>query len=156
MTLIEKLLVTRLGVVSARDVADALTHTKPLPGSTVVQVVGYLGWRLRGWTGSATATASFVLPSAISMGLLAYGYAAASDFPGFESVRRGIVAVVTALLLGTMARLARQALSGHVARAVALCAFVVGVAFPRSSPWVVATAGLIGFLVVRDTGRGPR
>jgi chromate transporter len=149
LALIETSLVGRVAVLTGGDITDALTHTKLLPGSTVVQVVAYLGWRLRGWPGSAVATTAFVLPSALGMVALGYGYVHADVLPGFAAVRRGVVAVVIALLLGTMARLAAT-LKTPSARLLALGAFAVVVALPGASPWVVVSAGLLGLLIYRD------
>ena len=56
LALIQREFVERRRVLTAADVTEALTYTKLLPGSTVVQVVSYLGFRLHGWTGSALAT----------------------------------------------------------------------------------------------------
>src|SRR5688572_19049871 len=51
VALIERELVDRHNALTRDDIAAALTHTKLLPGSTVVQIVAYLGWRLGGWAG---------------------------------------------------------------------------------------------------------
>lgn len=153
LALIERSLVTRLGVLTPADLTAALTHTKLLPGSTVVQVVAYLAWRLRGWPGSAVATAAFVLPSALAMGALGYGYAYADALPGFAAIRRGVVAVVIAFLLGTMVRLATSNLKGPLARLLAVVAFAVVVALPSASPWAVVGAGLLGLMVYRERAR---
>jgi len=150
LALIERSLVTRLGVLTPADLTAALTHTKLLPGSTVVQVVAYLAWRLHGWPGSAVATAAFVLPSALAMVALGVGYAYADTIPGFAAIRRGVLAVVIALLLGTMARLAKSNLKGPLARLLAGVAFAVVVALPSASPWVVVGAGLLGLIVYRE------
>jgi uncharacterized membrane protein len=48
-------LVDRRGWLAPSDLKDALAFTQPLPGSTVVQVVAFLGWRLRGRAGGAPA-----------------------------------------------------------------------------------------------------
>src|SRR3989442_1457970 len=88
LALIERELVDRRRVITRDDIAAALTHTKVLPGSTVVQVVAYLGWRLRGWPGSATATIAFILPSALLMLALAYGYAEVAATPWLVAARR--------------------------------------------------------------------
>jgi chromate transporter len=42
LALIERELVGRQKIASKQDVTDALTYTKLLPGSTVVQVVAFL------------------------------------------------------------------------------------------------------------------
>src|SRR3990167_7046477 len=74
LSLIERYLVADRGVLTARDVAESLTYTKLLPGSTGVQVVGYLGYRLRGWAGAALATSAFLLPAFLLMLVLSIAY----------------------------------------------------------------------------------
>lgn len=44
LALIESQIVERRRVISREELTEALTYTKLLPGSTVVQVVAYLGW----------------------------------------------------------------------------------------------------------------
>ena len=56
LALVERELVTKRQWLTAADVTEALTYTKLLPGSTVVQLVAYLGYTLGGWSGSAVAT----------------------------------------------------------------------------------------------------
>jgi chromate transporter len=150
VALIERELVGRHQALTRDDIAAALTHTKLLPGSTVVQVVAYLGWRLGGWPGSAIAAFGFILPSALLMLALAYGYAEVAATPGAVAARRGVLAVVIALLLATMFRLTAQVVRTPVARALAVGAFVIVALVPNASPWVVVSAGLIGLVVHRD------
>src|SRR5438132_8663705 len=107
LALIERELVERQKVLARAQITDALTYTKVLPGSTVVQVIAYLGWRVAGWTGSAIATTAFLLPSAVVMLLLTAGYAHIAAAPAMVSIRRGVLAVVVALLLVSMERLGR-------------------------------------------------
>ena len=63
LTLLRRELVERRGWLRPSDVTEALAYTKPLPGSTVVQVVTFLGWRLGNWPGAIVATVAFVLPA---------------------------------------------------------------------------------------------
>jgi len=62
LALLDRELVVRRGWLSATDVRDALTYTKPLPGSTVVQAVTFLGWRVAGLRGALVATAGSSCP----------------------------------------------------------------------------------------------
>lgn len=153
LALIERELVVRHGTASRADIAEALTHTKLLPGSTVVQIVAYLGWRLGGWPGSAAATVAFLLPSAVLMCVLAYGYAHVASLSAIASIRRGVLAVVIALLLGTMFRLSAQIVTTPSARAIAVGAFVAAGTLPIASPWVLVIAGLIGLMTYRERPR---
>jgi chromate transporter len=149
LALIEHEFVERHAVISRAAVTDALTHTKLLPGSTVVQVVAYLGWRLAGWRGSAVATIAFLLPSVLLMVALAYGYLQVATLPAIVSIRRGVVAVVSALLLVTMSRLARQTVTTPLARALAIGGFFVVILLPSGSPIVVVAAGFLGIASAR-------
>jgi chromate transporter len=150
LALIERELVDRRSALSRDDIAAALTHTKLLPGSTVVQVVAYLGWRLGGWPGAAIATLCFILPSALLMLGLAYGYAEVAATPGLVAARRGVLAVVIALLLATMWRLTAEVVRTPLARALALGAFTTVALLPGASPWVVLSAGIVGLVAYRD------
>ena len=49
LALVERELVDKRRWLTPADLTEALTYTKLLPGSTVVQVVAYLGYKLRGW-----------------------------------------------------------------------------------------------------------
>lgn len=144
LALIERELVGRRGWMSAEALTEALTYTKLLPGSTVVQVVAYLGWRLGGWTGSAAATAAFLLPSATLMVALSYGYTQLACLPAVASGGRGMLAVVVGLLLVALYRLGQPVLRTPLGIVVAVAAFVIVASFQVHAAWVVLGAGVVG------------
>ena len=150
LALIDHDLVQRQQVATKDEITDALTYTKLLPGSTVVQVVAYLGWKLAGWRGSVAATVAFLLPSFVLMLGLAWGYAHLAGVPAATAIRRGVLAGVAALLLLTMSRLAKPALTGPLPRALALGGFAVVAFWQVSAVWVVVAAGLIGIVAGRS------
>ena len=150
LALVERELVERRSAVRRGDIAAALTHTTLLPGSTVVQVVAYLGWQLGGWSGSAIATGCFILPSSLLMLALAYGYAEVAATPGAVAARRGVLAVVIALLLATVFRLTAQVVRTPITRVLALGAFASVALVPAASPFIVVAAGIIGLMAYRD------
>jgi chromate transporter len=150
LALIEREIVARRGGLSKQDVTDALTYTKLLPGSTVVQVVAYIGWRLRGWWGSAIATGAFLLPSAVLMVLLAAGYAGIIDSPAMLGVRQGVLAVVVAMLLMTMERLARPLIAGWLPVAIGIASFLLVLILNISAVWAVVASGAVGVLTDRS------
>ena len=63
LSIIQREAVEKRDWLAPADLADALAFTKPLPGSTVVQVVAFLGWRLRRWPGVLVGTLAFLAPS---------------------------------------------------------------------------------------------
>lgn len=146
LAIIERELVERRQVLSAADVTESLTYTKLLPGSTVVQVVAYLGYKLGGWTGSAIATIAFVLPAAIAMIALAAVYVAATALPNIEPTMNGLTAAVVGILLATTYRLGKSNFRDPVMLAITLVAFGIGVFLDINAALIVVGAGLIGIL----------
>lgn len=145
LALIERELVDRRGVLTKEELTEALTFTKLLPGSTVVQVVSYLGYRLGGWTGSALATAAFVLPSAVGMTLLAVLYVAVNELPGVTGVLKGLAAAVVGLLVATTFRLGQANVKELLTLVIAGAAFAVAF-FGVNAAVIVVVAGLLGVL----------
>src|SRR3989449_3167795 len=107
LALVERELVAKRQWLTTADVTEALTYTKLLPGSTVVQVVAYLGYKLGGWSGSAVATAAFVIPSALMMLALGAAYVSVTAVPAMRPAINGLTAAVVGLLLATAYRLGR-------------------------------------------------
>jgi chromate transporter len=128
---------------------EALTYTKLLPGSTVVQVVAYLGWRRGGWPGSAAATIAFLVPSAAMMIALAYGFSGLGATAGVGPILRGLLAAVVGLLIVATHRLARSNVRTPLACALAVAALLAGLTLRPNPAWIVLAAGLVGLLARR-------
>ena len=142
LALFELELVDRRRWVFTTDIRDALAFTKPLPGSTVVQVVAFLGWRLAGWSGALLAVAAFIAPATVIM-IVAAGVAIRlPERPWVKGAIGGVSVAVIGLLASAMWKLARtEARSGILLTVLAL-AFVAG--FFVNAALVVAAAGLVG------------
>ena len=146
VALLERELSGRHGLTSHERIADALTYTKLLPGSTAVQVVAYLGWVLGGWRGAIVSTAAFLFPSVLLMVAFAYAYSMLPDLPWIIAGRRGVIAAVVGLLLLAMFRLATSSLRATSAMLVAVIAFAVGAWSQAHTALIVVAAGAIGVL----------
>jgi chromate transporter len=144
LALIEREFVVKRGLLTLDDLTEALTYTKLLPGSTVVQVVSYLGYRLGSWPGAALATAAFVLPSAGAMLLLGWLYAAAAALPDLAPTIAGLVASVVGILLATTYRLGKSNIKEPLTLGIAVVAFLVGAFLDLSAAFIVVAAGLVG------------
>src|SRR6266571_2553491 len=147
LALIERELVQTRKLLTADDLTEALTYTKLLPGSTVVQVVSYLGYKLGGWPGSALATAAFVLPSVLAMLVLAALYMAATALPALGPAVNGLKAAVVGVLLATTYRLGRANIKEPVALGMAVAACGVGVWLGVNAALIVVAAGVLGILL---------
>lgn len=147
LVLIERDLVDRRRLLDAEQITEALTYTKLLPGSTVVQVVSYLGWKLGGWRGSAAATTAFVLPAFVMMLLLSVAYARVKDVPMARAAIDGVNAAVTGLLAVATYKLGASAVKTWVGFVIGATALSVVVFFRAPIVIVVVAAGLLGIWI---------
>ena len=146
LVMIERELVDRRRVLTHQDLTDALTYTKTLPGSTVVQIVAYLAYRLGGWPGSAVATIVYLVPSTLAMMALAAGYIAVSGLPLVRPAADGLTAAAVGLLVATAWRLSKRSITRRQPLSLVLAAgaVIAGGVVHLSAALVVVVAGLIG------------
>lgn len=152
LALIERDLVGGRRLLTREDVAEALTYTKLLPGSTGPQVVAYLGYKLAGWPGSALAIAGFILPSAVVMVMLAAAYEAATALPAIGPAVNGLTAAVIGVLLATTYRLGKANVKEPLTLAIVFIAFGAGAFLSANAALVVVAAGLVGIVLVSTPG----
>lgn len=152
LSILERELVVRRAWVREQDLRDALTYTKPLPGSTVVQVVTFLGWRVRGVLGALLATVAFVLPAAVLMGGAAAVSASLPDTPAVRGGLLALQAVVVGLLAATTVRLLRSEAASPWLLLIA--ALALGAGLVVNAAVVVGIAGALGVTVAAVRRRG--
>lgn len=142
LALLDRRMGRQLGWVTDADIAAALAYTKPLPGSTVVQVVTFLGHRLRGWPGAVLASVAFVAPSFVLMAGAAAGVATLPSGPLLEGALTGIHAAVVGLLAAAMWQLARSQARGRALGLALAGGFAAGLVV--NAALVVVGAGALG------------
>ena len=144
LALIERELVSRRQWLTAADMTEALTYTKLLPGSTGLQVVAYVGYKLGGWPGSAVATAAFLFPAALMTLVLAIAYVTVTTLPALQFAINGLTAAIIGLLLATTYRLGKANIADRVTLGIALASVVAGAILGVSAAVTVVAAGLLG------------
>jgi chromate transporter len=141
-------LVDKRPILTAADVAEAVAATKLLPGSSLVQVTSFLGYRIAGWRGSAVATVACLLPPATAMLGLAVFSESLPSHPALGSAAQGLTAAVVGLLLATMCRFGRATIDGPRALGVGVGAFGLASLVRLPAAILVVTAGLIGIVLL--------
>jgi len=147
LILLQRDLVERRGWLRASDLSEALAYTKPLPGSTIVQIVTFLGWRLGGWGGALVATVAFVLPSLAIMTAAAAVVQALPDEGAVRGALLGLRIAVLGLLGAALWRLARSEAGSAVLRLVLVAALAGGLV--ANAALVIGAAGLVGIAADR-------
>ena len=144
------------GWVTEAEIAEAFTYVQLLPGAVVVQVVAYLGYRLRGWRGAAIVTTAFLLPSVVAMLALAAAYRRVATAPGVPAALHGLTSAVVGLIALAAYKQGRKTVKDGVGIgiAVGVCAFSV---LRHVNPAVlVIAAGLLGIAREAISGRRAR
>ncbi len=145
IALIHREVVERRGWIDDDAFLRALNFCMLLPGPEAQQLSVWCGWRLRGVRGGVIAGSLFVLPGALVMALLTAGYLAFGTQPLVIAGFRGIQAVVVAVVAQALWRIARRALHGGRAWALAAAAFAALWLLDAPFPLVVLIAGAIGW-----------
>ena len=147
LALLQRELVERRGWLRSSDLSEALAYTKPLPGSTALQVVSFAGWRLGRWPGAAIATLMFILPAFAMMTAAAAALFALPDASWVRGALTGLQVAVIGLLAAAMWQLARSEAASVALLVVLVAAFAAGLWL--NAAVIVAAAGLVGIALDR-------
>jgi len=148
LSLLQRRIVERHRWIQQADISEAMAFTKALPGSTGIQIVAYLGWKIRGWPGALVAATAFITPAALLMIAVAAGSLALPDEPWVQGAMTGLMIGVVGLLVAAIWRLARGEVKNPILIVVMLGAAVLG--FFAHAVVVVVGAGLVGALLNRE------
>lgn len=151
LALLQRRLADEHGWVQHSDISEGLAVTRALPGSTGIQLVAYLGHRLRGWPGAFVATVTYIAPATLLMIMAAAFSLALPDHPAIERALTGLQVGVVGLLAASMWRLARSEAKERSRIAVLLVCAVLG--FFVNAVLVIALAGAVGVLSAKEEAR---
>lgn len=132
--------------VSDARFLHALNFCMLLPGPEAQQLATYLGWLMHGVKGGLAAGLLFILPGAAVMLALSILYATLGAVPIVAALFFGLKCAVLVLVVEALLRVAKRALHGAPAWALAAAAFLALAAFAVPFPFVVLAALVIGYL----------
>lgn len=149
ISVVENLVVQRHKLLTHEDVLDGISLATVLPGPIAVNVVAYVGYRIRGmWGAVATATA-VLLPSFILVVGLTAVYYEAGEIDAVSRVFAGFIPAVVAIIISAAWRMAKKTIKTWQAIAIAVAAglliqFVGGFYITLL---VILGAGVLGYLM---------
>ena len=146
ITLIRKEMIEQRTWITDADLNESITYTKLLPGSTVMQVVAYLSYRLAGWAGAAAATVAFLVPAMVMMMVFAYLYREAAQWLDLSGALHGLSAAVAGILLSTAYALGKPVVKSWGAAALVLGAMIAEEYIGINPVWIILLAGVLGMI----------
>lgn len=139
-------LVERRRWISERRFLHALNYCMVLPGPEAQQLATYIGWLMHGVKGGIVAGALFVLPSLFILIALTWTYLTFGNLPVVAGTLYGIKPAVTAIVVFAAYRIGARALKNGVLWALAAAAFVAIFALNVPFPYIVLSAGILGYI----------
>src|SRR3954468_13902775 len=124
----------------------ALNYCMLLPGPEAQQLAVYIGWLMHRTAGGLVAGILFVLPGLVSIMALSWIYAAFGEVGIVRALFFGLTAAVLAIVLEAVVRIGRRALRNATMVGIAAAAFVAIFGLGIGFPWIIAAAGLIGYV----------
>lgn len=105
--------------LSDREFLDLLAATNLIPGPNSTEMAIHLGYRRAGLPGLLVAGACFILPAALIVGGIAWGYARYGETPAVAWLMYGIGPVVIAIVVQALWKLGQAALDGWAPAVIA-------------------------------------
>ena len=143
VAMMEDEVVVKRGWLSRDDFVDYLGATNLIPGPNSTELAIHVGFVRAGWPGLLVAGACFILPAALIVGALAWGYVRYGALPAASGLLYGVKPVVIAIVGQALVRLGRTALRSTALVAIAV-ASVVASAFGVNELLVLAGAAVAG------------
>jgi len=101
ISVVQNLVVERRRLLRQEEMLDGISLASMLPGPVAVNVVAYVGYRLRGVVGALVAATAVILPSFILITALSYVYFRWGQIPAMQKLFMGFVPAVTAIIAST-------------------------------------------------------
>jgi chromate transporter len=120
---IKEAAVKRYGWVKEGEFMRGVALCQLIPGATMVQIVTYIGYRVRGIWGALTAAVAFVLPAFIALLVLSIIYFRYHSLWFVQALFKGLGAIVVAIILNACITFGRSVLKDWKVILIALLSF---------------------------------
>lgn len=154
IALIEDEVVQRRQWLTRDEFLDYVGATNLMPGPNSTELAIQIGRDRAGWPGLLVAGACFILPAAVIVTLLAWGYGRFGQLPDVVAVLSGVKAVVIAIVLQALWRLGRTAIKSAWLGLLALASAVAALAGVHELVVLLGAAVVAAAVSTADRG-GP-
>ena len=151
ISFIESIVVKRHKLIRHEEMLDAISLANLLPGPQAVNVVAFVGYRLRGSMGALVATTSIILPSFFLVLTLSYFYFQFGHLPALQKAFQGFIPAIAAIVLSVVWRMGKKTISGKKEVSLLLISLLLMLVTPLEyrvyAPIVIiGMSGLLGYV----------
>ncbi|HYD61241.1 MAG TPA: chromate efflux transporter [Noviherbaspirillum sp.] len=149
IAVVQNVVVERRRLLADEDILEGLSLASILPGPTAINVVAYVGYRLRGVAGAVVCAGAAILPPFALMAVAGFAYFRWGNLPVVDKVFLSMTPAVVAIVVTAAWRMCRTSVASTkegviAAGAVAATLCVTGV---YTTVAVMAAAALAGWLM---------
>jgi chromate transporter len=149
IAVMHRILVEEKRWLGERRFLHALNYCMLLPGPEAQQLAIYVGWLMHRTAGGLIAGLLFVLPGLVAIMGLSVVYALFGQVGPVAALFFGLKAAVLVVVVQAVLRVGRRSLKNPLMVSLAVAAFLALFVFKVSFPWVIAAAGLFGFIAAK-------
>lgn len=142
------------GWMTQEDVDEGMGLVQLYPGAIMVDLITYIGYRLRGIRGALVSVVAFVSPSLVLLLGLSWAFFTYKSHPVITDLAIGVEALVVGVLVNLTIDFGAEHATGRLTALVALGAFAVEVA-GENVLWAVLGALVLGAFALRPGSATP-
>lgn len=157
ISIVENMVVERRRLLRHEDMLDGISLASMLPGPVAVNVVAFVGYRLRGGAGSMVAATAVILPSFVLITALSYVYFRWGQIPAMQKLFMGFIPAVAAIIVNTAWGMSLKSISSLREAAILFSAALILLAVGGfySTFAVIVGSALVGWFLFRnESGTG--
>lgn len=153
ISVVEREVAARRRLMRHEDMLDGISLASILPGPVAVNLVVYVGYRLRGGTGALVSASGAVLPSFAFIVILSIAYFQWGQVPAVNKLFMGFIPAVTAIIVSAAWNMGRKAVTGwrEGVLTAASAGALLGIGGFYSTLGIILIAGLAGWWWFRAT-----
>lgn len=152
ISVIENVIVKKLNLISHKEMLDGVSLANLLPGPMAVNVVAFVGYRIRGNLGAIVSTVAVILPSFVLILALSYFYFNYGEVVNLKPIFLGFMPAVAAIIFSVAWRIGKKTITGKFETIIALIATIVLLFIPLAykvyTPVaLIIASGFIGYFL---------
>ena len=157
ISVVQNYAVVRRKLIEEEDMLDGISLATILPGPVAVNVVAYVGYRVRGVAGAVVCAVAVLLPSFLLLLGLSYAYFRFDQVPAVEKFFMGFIPAVAAIIAAASWNMGKKAITGMVEMLITLAAFglLLGIGGFVVTLGIISGSGIIGLLAFRQSSGPP-
>ena len=149
ISVVQNYVVERKKLLKHEDMLDGMSLATILPGPVAVNVVAYVGYRIRKGPGALVCAFAVILPSFLLLLFLSYAYFRYGRIPAVEKFFMGFIPAVAAIIVAAAWNMGKKTIKGFPEVIIALAAvgLLIGVGGFYITVAIIGGGGVLGWLL---------